>query len=148
VTTRRTRKKTVSQELNEAELPKKGESTFSCIDSAGETKGIEPSWADLIGALKETRKIEVSVTDDREPHIIEIQPRIENPEPVVNVYVDPTPVQFEPNIDVNVPPQPPAPTPIVEVRNEIDLTVFCVGIFLVMVVLTADLVWKIWQSQM
>lgn len=141
------RKKTLSSELNDATLPKKGKPTFSVVDGIGNNQQSNNDLllVQILQAFNEDKTINLNVIDDRSMDpIINVEPKInvERPPPV-HINVKPTP------IEIKVPTQRiPEIRPRFEVINEIDFgPLIWVGVMIVLI-LALDVGMKFWQLQM
>lgn len=138
-------KKTQSAKLDRADLPKRGESTFSVVDGMAEKNlnfypipNYTKSFDRMIELLEKDRNINI------EPEI-NIGPARINVEPTpINIDVNPTP------IEVTVPTQriPEVKPPTVIVKNDFDMLPIVLIGGLIFIVLLADVIIKIWQLPM
>lgn len=137
--------KTQSARLETAE-PKKGESTFSIIDSANvsdteKNPKIDIPWNEIVESLKADKQISITLDDERQDPKIIVEPKINVEAPIINVK--PTPIE----VKVPTPVPQPAPRPVINVEKP-DLVPLCYAAFLIALLLAIQLGITIWQLPM
>ena len=143
------KKVTLSKELELADL--KGKTTFSAVDNitpqASVSNLFNERFLKTLTSIEQTvaqnQHISISIEDTREDPNIVLRPTL-NLDP--NIHVEPTPIEFKPEIKVPTQRLPDPKEPKVTVNA--DLSPICWLVAALVFILLFDLALKIWQLPM